>query len=402
MRQRDPNAVAWATLATWQDQDVINYFVTTRGHDAKHAANSLRFLRSKFPGVVPGVAQPAASSHALPQVPLQTPSAPFALPVYVSPPKSSGDGMAGLAAMLAPHLAEMIAGSVAHRIQERVDATIALMDEHISARLDALQTPPAKLIVVNPPAEPKTLEGVHHTGAAKLVSLCARRLNVMMVGPAGCGKTILAKSVAQAHGKKLTLVSCSAGMSEAQLLGRLLPLGDNGAFRYVESPFMKAYASGGVILLDEIDAADANLLLVINAALANGGVEIEARAASGLDTTVERHPDTMIIAAANTWGAGADTQYVGRGALDVSTLDRFYRLAVDYDERLEATLAHPDVVRRVQTIRKAARDAKLRRVVSTRMIVRIEAAMRAGLSQNEALSDELASWTLDERRKVGE
>lgn len=422
-KPRDPNAVAWSTLATWSDENVLSYFTNTRGHDEKHARNSLRFLRSKFPGVIPGSAQPgpapasfAPFKHAAPVIPAQfVPSQPQAptLPVYTAPSvppmppakipePPAGDGLAGLAAMLAPHLASLVAGNVAHRIQERVDASVQLMDEHINARLEAIKEPPTKLIVINPPAEPKPLEGIHHEMAPKLIALASQGLNVMMIGPAGCGKTVLAKSVAQAQNKRLTVVSCSAGMSEAQLLGRLLPLGANGSFKYVESPFMKAYANGGVILLDEMDAADANLLLVINAALANGGIEIEARAASGLDTLVHRHPETVILAAANTWGGGADTQYVGRGALDVSTLDRFYRLAVDYDTRLERQLASLVVVERVQTLRMHARNAKLRRVVSTRMIVRVEAAMRAGLSHNDAMQDELASWSKDERIKGGE
>jgi cobaltochelatase CobS len=155
-------------------------------------------------------------------------------------------------------------------------------------------------------------------------------------------------------------------------------------------------------LLDEVDAADANLLLVINAALANGGITVEARAALGPEapTYVKRHENTVIISAANTWGSGADTQYIGRGALDVSTLDRFYRLAVSYDEKLEASLGSKRVVGWVQEARKKAQSAKLRRVLSTRMIVRMEKAIAAGLSFNDAVDDELSSWTVDERAKV--
>jgi MoxR-like ATPase len=290
-----------------------------------------------------------------------------------------------LAALIAPAMASMVSAEIAKEV----------------AKLYANMAPVKNLVVVKDKVE-IDLGTSAHESAPKVLQLVNQGLNVMMVGPAGCGKTILAETVAKALGRELTMISCSAGMSEAQLLGRLLPLGAGGAFTYVESPFMKAYANGGVILLDEMDAADANLLLVINAALANGGITVEARAALGPEhsTYVKRHENTVIISAANTWGSGADTQYVGRGALDVSTLDRFYRLSVSYDEALEKQLGSKRTVEYVQKVRASARAAKLRRVVSTRMIVRIEKALAAGLTFNDAIDDELSSWTADERAKV--
>jgi MoxR-like ATPase len=307
----------------------------------------------------------------------------------------ASDALAGLAAALAP----LLGGNLHDLIREAVAEAMASFTPAATAQATA----PGQVVVIEKGKEPRALSGIHHKQAGKIIKLAGQRgLNVLMVGPAGCGKTVLAKSVSQAHERPLTVISCSAGMSEAQLLGRLLPMGAGGAFVYVESPFMKAYANGGVILLDEIDAADSNLLLVINAALANGGVEIEARAASGLDTRVERHAETIILAAANTWGTGADTQYVGRAALDAATLDRFYRVAVDYDTDLErAVCENSEIVEKVQRMRSLAQAAKLRRVLSTRMIVRVDMATRAGIPMREAFADELAAWSADERSKVG-
>ncbi len=64
----------------------------------------------------------------------------------------------------------------------------------------------------------------------------------------------------------------------------------------------------------------------------------------------------VIIAAANTWGMGATSEYVGRMRLDGATLDRFVPLYWGYDESLElATAGNPEWVNRVQTLRKTGR-----------------------------------------------
>lgn len=428
----------WATLAKMANQEVYDYFRNTRKQTHKHALNSTRKVRSMFdtqgnrhpreifvpynffePKTNDKVQveefapmqyeqKPEISGFQKLEIPSWTesklelgerihsqfeskleswnPPAP-ATPQESEEMPQNDNAASALAALIAPAMAGMVTAEISKAV----------------AKLHENMAPVRHLVYIKDKVE-TNLGELHHKSAPKLLQLIHQGLNVMLVGPAGCGKTMLAETVAQGRKRELTIVSCSAGMSEAQLLGRLLPLGAGGAFTYVESPFMRAYANGGVILLDEMDAADANLLLVINAALANGGITVEARAALGPEhsTYVKRHADTAIIAATNTWGSGADTQYIGRGALDVSTLDRFYRVAVDYDTDLENKLGAKKTVQWVQKLREAARRNKLRRVVSTRMITRIEKALAADVAFGEACADELASWTADERAKVGE
>lgn len=388
---KDPRAVKWSVLATWDDLRVIDYFKTVKGQNERYARNSLRFLRQKYGN---GRPDPAPA-------PAPTPSAPYAPGRGATPAPVETSliiDLDELAALLASKFGAEIAGNTLESLQRYTDKELSRMQDELRAEIAGNK--PVRIEIATSAGAHRTIDGVHHAMAPKVIKLAGQNLNVMMVGPAGCGKTVLASSVARAFERPLTVISCSAGMSEAQLLGRLLPLGAGGAFQYVESPFVKAFMGGGVILLDEIDASDANLFLVVNAALANGAVEIEARAASALPTLVTRHPQTIVLAAANTWGSGADTQYMGRGALDASTLDRFYRLAVDYDPVLERLLGAQATVDCVHSIREKARNAKLRRVVSTRMITRIDAAMRAGLTFEEARDDELRAWTSDERSKV--
>jgi MoxR-like ATPase len=270
--------------------------------------------------------------------------------------------------------------------------------------------------------EPARVEGAHPL-CEKVLRLSTAGVNVLLVGPAGCGKTHLAEQVAKALGRPFGALSLTAGITESALTGRLLPTGDGGRFEYVESPFVRLYGGGGVFLFDELDAADPNMLLVVNSALANGHMEVEQRAASDLPTRVDRHADTIMLGAANTYGTGADAKYVGRGVLDAASLDRWYIVEMDYDRAYEARLfggqapeakpwqaADPatcdqDVLalgKWVQALRDKAERAKVTRIVSYRMVQKAVAARRAGVPSAEIQRDLLAGWSADELRQVGE
>jgi hypothetical protein len=69
------------------------------------------------------------------------------------------------------------------------------------------------------------------------------RLNVMMVGGAGCGKTMLGEQLAKLMGYAFGLNSMTAGTSESALTGWLLPVGEAGRFEYVPAPFVTHYAA---------------------------------------------------------------------------------------------------------------------------------------------------------------
>ena len=54
---------------------------------------------------------------------------------------------------------------------------------------------------------------------------------------------------------------------------------------------------------------------------------------------VQAHPDFRVIAAGNTFGLGANYEYVGRNQLDMASLDRFAVVRVGYDRNIELNVA---------------------------------------------------------------
>src|SRR5205823_13486986 len=239
--------------------------------------------------------------------------------------------------------------------------------------------PEVREIVVRVADRPAVkVDGKAHEKFAEILDLAAQRMEILMVGPAGCGKSHLAEQIAKALGLRFGSIACSAGMSEGQITGRLIPSGEAGRFEYQRSQFAEFYEEGGVFLLDEIDAADANVLLVINQALANGHLPVPNRLTN---PQAKRHPEFVLIAAANTFGNGANRMYVGRNQLDESTLDRFRigQVVMNYDPELEKSiLSDRDLLQRLWAIRRNACDCQLRRVVSTRFMAKAATMQAAG------------------------
>ena len=237
-----------------------------------------------------------------------------------------------------------------------------------------------------------------HDGDDNMIaSLISIGQHVLLTGPAGCGKTFAAEAAAKTLGRDFAMISCSAGMSEAQLLGWLLPVGAGGQFEYVPSAFVKAYENGGVFLFDELDAADENVLLVVNSALANDRLNVPSRYTQ---PWVKRHPDFVCIGTANTLGNGATEMYTGRNQLDASTMDRFRMGIVEmsYDEALEQRLGVRRVVEWCHRVRRVINQNSLPYVMSTRVIIDMSRRVRVAKHTPAACkASYLADWSEDHK-----
>lgn len=197
------------------------------------------------------------------------------------------------------------------------DEVNAIVDERVKSIV------PQRIEVVRVDGTVKDV-GVQHVQFETLLRIVSQRINSWLVGPAGSGKTSAAHAVAQALNLDFYAKSVGPQTSESSLLGYY---DANG--RYVRTQLRDAFENGGVFLLDEVDAGNPAVLVVINALLANGDCAFP-------DGVVKKHPDFVLIAGANTIGQGADRQYVGRQQIDAATLDRFAFLPWSYDPRIEA------------------------------------------------------------------
>ncbi len=211
-----------------------------------------------------------------------------------------------------------------------------------------------------------------HEKFEEILSLVNMDEPVMLIGPAGSGKNYSIAQVSKALNKHMYYTNNAS--NEFKLTG-FIDAGGN----YRDTEFYKAFKNGGVFFLDEIDNSDPSALIVINSALANGYMAFPHE-------TIDRHPDFRMVAAANTWGRGSDFQYVGRNALDASTLDRFDNVFFDYDMALEEKLYPNDsVLDFMWAFRDAVEKSRIPHIVSTRGIGKVYKKEISGFSPETTL-----------------
>lgn len=211
--------------------------------------------------------------------------------------------------------------------------------------------------------------------------------NIWLVGSAGCGKSAMTRQVAKELGLPYLCISCGIGTSSTEFLGYKYPTRES-------TKFAEYYSKPSIILLDEFTSLDPAVAQICNAALANDEIETTTG-------TVYRNPNCIIIATSNTFGSGANRQYVANNQLDASTIDRFIGgiIEVNYSKAFESQY-DPEVVSYVNSLRNIIKTYDFRRIASTRMIQAGCALKKAYIMDwKEQL---IINWSDNERRIVME
>ena len=234
-----------------------------------------------------------------------------------------------------------------------------------------------------------------------------------LVGPAGTGKSTLAmlacKELFDIDGGiedvvksgKFAQISFSPDTVSADMLGFT---DVNGVFH--ETEIVRVFRDGGLILFDEMDDADASLLVKLNTMLAN-------RVIPTPDGVVTQHPKAYIVGTANTYGTGGNSMYVGRNRLDAATLDRWKMstVLVDYDTKMERAIClreldgqenrikmTDEITTAAKSLRESIGSNKWKQICSTRFVIDCVKMMKAGYKINQCVDTFLLSWDDNSKR----
>ncbi len=179
-----------------------------------------------------------------------------------------------------------------------------------------------------PGKEPRPVTGTFHEAFPTVVKLVNMDLPVYLSGEAGTGKNVICKQVAEAL--NIPFYFTNAVTQEHKLTGFI----DAGG-HYHETQFYKAFKDGGLFFLDELDASIPEVLIILNAAIANRYFDFPTG-------KVTAHKDFRLIAAGNTFGTGADNVYSGRYNLDGASMDRFNVIPIKYSNKIERAITDND------------------------------------------------------------
>ena len=160
---------------------------------------------------------------------------------------------------------------------------------------------------------------------------------ILLVGPAGCGKSKLFYEIARKAKKQLYRVNFDGGMTPDAFLGgirlRTVKNADGTSIQetyFQEGPVIKAAKEGAWLLLDEIDKVQPEYAAAMHAMIENVHNPIVLNDDGG--RPVLPHSDFRIMATANTLGSIEDNSlgYYGSSPMNAAFLDRFSILQVSY------------------------------------------------------------------------
>ena len=203
---------------------------------------------------------------------------------------------------------------------------------------------------------------------------------IFLMGPTGAGKTTLIEQVCARLNRPVTRINLDGDLTRADFIGQWV-LQEDRTMRFSYGPLPRALREGHALIVDEIDAGSAPVLMLLQAPL-------EGRALTILETgeVIAPHPDFRFCATANTSGEGDESgMYHGTQPQNYALFDRFTTfLKVGYPlpeeesailgRALAGQLEDQDIARLIQTaglVRRTHEAGDCFAVMSTRTVLNV-------------------------------
>jgi len=218
----------------------------------------------------------------------------------------------------------------------------------------------------------------------------AEKVNVLIYGPTGPGKTTSIEAWCAARDLRLAQVSGNATLEVSHLFGKYVPDG-KGGFVWVNGPITDVVRNGGVINLDEINFISPKIYTVLYPLLTN------QRFITLLDhhgEVIEAHDDLTIFATMNP-------DYIGTVPLNWALRNRFdIQIPWDYDNDVESKLVSAkNLLVLARLLRDEAAKGQYETPISTNMLIEFSKFVER-MGYEFAVENFIAHFSTDEQASV--
>ena len=272
-------------------------------------------------------------------------------------------------------------------LQEKLNQLAKVIDKKHIEELKKLIIENLKAVKVTLPNHiPKSADYIKPKIFDEITTLVKNKVQVLLTGAAGCGKSRLFQEVAAVLDMPFFTFSMAGGMRYSQVFGREQIR--DGHSEFVEGQLLKAIQKPQVVFIDEIFGADSDVILGLNCITEPNTRKIETPRG-----TIKVHPECRIVAAANTTGRQFDKQYTGAKRADDSLLDRFICYRMEYDAEVEKGVLEKMsigkeegtyLLEQLGALRQKIRENNISFDPSTRRLIQAAILIQIGLKRERA------------------
>ena len=226
--------------------------------------------------------------------------------------------------------------------------------------------------------------------------------HILLVGPTGCGKSLLAKDFFAELNTPLLRINMSDGITEDQFIGTRTLI--DGEVVFQDGVLTMAADLGIPFLADEINGARENILMALNGLMDTGMLVIP----DDNNRVVKAKAGFMVIGTMNP-----PDDYAGVNEMNMATKNRFtYSIPFDYlptDQEVKVVMQQTgftdeemvvNIVNMANDLRRLKKDHQIESDTSTRMLVQLVDELR-DLTISEAIRYVmLGRYSADERTQV--
>lgn len=193
-----------------------------------------------------------------------------------------------------------------------------------------------------------------------------REYNVLLQGPTGSAKTMVAQQYAKQYNYDLVVVPCSVSTEPSQLFGRYIPKEDSDGFVWNDGVITELLrkmdngeSDGGVLVLDEINMADPRVAASLYSMMDRN------RVLHLIDRKEDIPNGNLLII--GTMNPG----YRGTRDLNKALSNRFnYIINWGYDDSVENRISHsPSLLKVISELRSGMQQGEFQSPFSTNMLI---------------------------------